>query len=614
MKNILLLLITFTVCSSYAQYAPAADQAGSKAIYKDSSIFVNWASGYTDYVPGINVNSEWRTPESALGKAEGNSFDIVCLGRGGQITLIFKNPIVNGPGADFACFENSFNNTFLELSWVEVSFDGTNFERFPNNSLTASTVGGFGAVDPTKITGYCSKYIQGYGTPFDLDSVSLDTIKYIRLIDIVGDGTAFDSYGNIIYDPYPTSLSAGVDIDAIGVINELSQKVSPFDDVALETDTFWNGADETGGFKSGSAYFYNNYNTSFNSWSGFAYSNTTDTITAGHTNQYSANTGVGVNNTPNYGVGFVPIDYTGSYNILQIGLQLTNLVKNTVLSGMYITNNTYATISMLNGDGFAKKFGGNSGNDPDWFKLTVWGYHNGNITDSIEFNLSDYRFSDNSLDYIIKEWTWVDLSNLGIVDSLSFSVISTDVGQYGLNTPAYFCIDDLNGNPPNTVPDLFFETSPDTLIIAGQQTPLHILVGGGVAPYTYKWDNANNLNSDTIYNPIATTNLATIYNVTVTDANGNTITATVSVDIITDIAKSIEENINIYPNPAKEKLTISNIYNSDITITSISGQTIFNKENCNNIETIDVTQFNKGVYLLKIINEQFIISKKIIIK
>ena len=180
MKNKILILILLISWNIKAQYAPDADTQGTTAISKDSSIIIAWATGYKDTIYGDDVDNKWKTPEKALGKAEGTSGDIVCLGRGGQITFTFDSCIYNGEGADFICFENGFSNTFLELGWVEVSYDGIHFERFPNYSLTEEPVDAYGDVDPTKINGYCSKYRQGYGTPFDLDSVSLDTIRYIK--------------------------------------------------------------------------------------------------------------------------------------------------------------------------------------------------------------------------------------------------------------------------------------------------------------------------------------------------------------------------------------------------------------------------------------------------
>ncbi|MBW1722829.1 MAG: PEP-CTERM sorting domain-containing protein [Deltaproteobacteria bacterium] len=207
-------------------YAPAAGQPGSTAIHMDSSDFVGWATGWIDYLPGEEVDSKWQTPEKALGKAVGTSYDIVTLGRGGRITMTFDTPIADGEGWDFAVFENSFNDTFLELGYVEVSSNGVDFFRFPNDSLTPDPVGGFGALDPTNITGLAGKYRQGYGTPFDLgvlDGVDplldVHNVGWVRIIDIIGDGTYLDTSGDIIYDPYPTVGSAGFDLDAVGVIN-----------------------------------------------------------------------------------------------------------------------------------------------------------------------------------------------------------------------------------------------------------------------------------------------------------------------------------------------------------------------------------------------------------
>lgn len=221
-------LITALLAAGAAQagpYAPAAGQPGSTAIHKDDAAFVGWATGYADYSPGTNVDATWMTPEKALGKAVGDSYDVVVLGRGGSITLTFDTPIANGEGYDFAVFENSFSSTFLELGWVEVSSNGTDFYRFGGVSLTQNPVAGFGTVDPTNITGFAGKYQQGWGTPFDLEfmdgieGLNIMAINYIRIVDIIGDGSEFDALGNPIYDPYPTFQSAGFDLDAIGVIN-----------------------------------------------------------------------------------------------------------------------------------------------------------------------------------------------------------------------------------------------------------------------------------------------------------------------------------------------------------------------------------------------------------
>jgi len=115
------------------------------------------------------------------------------------------------------------------------------------------------------------------------------------------------------------------------------------------------------------------------------------------------------------------------------------------VSGTYVTNTTYAYWSINDGDAFSKKFGGEDGNDPDWFKLTITGKDAGDkATGTVAFYLADYRFEDTSRDYIVDQWTWVDLSPLGEIAGLEFVLSSSDEGDWGMNTPAYFALDHLN--------------------------------------------------------------------------------------------------------------------------------------------------------------------------
>lgn len=212
------------------KYPSIAGSPDSDAVHMDDASIISWASGYTDYIPGTNCDAEWQNPINSLDKASGTSYDVVSLGRSGEITLIFNNRISNDTGFDFAVFENGFSDTFLEIAFVEVSSNGNDFVRFDNVSLSNSPIGELDPVDTEKIYGLAGKYIQGYGTPFDLSEltekedvikgkIDLQNIKYIRIIDIVGDGNINDSFGNPIYDIYPTYGSAGFDLDAIGVLN-----------------------------------------------------------------------------------------------------------------------------------------------------------------------------------------------------------------------------------------------------------------------------------------------------------------------------------------------------------------------------------------------------------
>lgn len=214
-------------------------------------------------------------------------------------------------------------------------------------------------------------------------------------------------------------------------------QVITFENQISELDTFLNGSDGVGSFGDMWWVLPNDYNEDFMSWTGWAISTKTDTETPGFNNQYSAITGSGVDGSQAYAVSyhFVP-------NTMMVNPDAVDAAP--ILTGAYITNATYPYLSMRDGDAFAKKFGGASGDDPDFFLLTAYGYNfSGEVTDSVEFYLADYRFEDNSQDYIVDEWTWVDLSALGFVQRVEFVLTSTDVGMFGVNTPTYFCIDNI---------------------------------------------------------------------------------------------------------------------------------------------------------------------------
>jgi hypothetical protein len=174
-------------------------------------------------------------------------------------------------------------------------------------------------------------------------------------------------------------------------------------------------------------------------WQGWAYSQLTDTTTPGFGNQHSAVTGGGASGSATYGVAF-----TGGQVGLQAAVSRIAFGEEVSVLSALLTNTTYTALSMRDGDGFAKKFGGPSGDDPDYLVLTITGRDAGNaVTASVEFALADYRFSDGLLDYIVTDWTSVDLSALGSVAALEFELASSDESFGFLNTPSYFALDDL---------------------------------------------------------------------------------------------------------------------------------------------------------------------------
>jgi hypothetical protein len=228
----------------------------------------------------------------------------------------------------------------------------------------------------------------------------------------------------------------------VAIAQGATAAIVTFEDLTLSPNSFFNGGPVTNsnGWSSGGATFGNSYNSSFGGfWNGFSYSNVNDTTTPGFGNQYAAYSGTGFGGSGNYAVA-----YSGSQAFV-------NLPTGTVAQSVYLTNTTYAALSMLNGDMFAKKFGGLTGNDPDFFDITITGYGGlgatGLVTGSTTFRLADYTFSDNSLDYIRDTWELVDLTPVGSALSLGFSWASSDTSGAFINTPTYFAMDHLTVIP-----------------------------------------------------------------------------------------------------------------------------------------------------------------------
>ena len=226
-------------------------------------------------------------------------------------------------------------------------------------------------------------------------------------------------------------------IMAMGTTALGTGSVADFDDLSLAAESYWNGSDSSGGFASGSASFNNSFTDwgdGYISWEGFAYSNLSgqEDPASSIPGQYTAIVGSG-QSPANYAIGYVG----------WAGLPSMTLNQAVTVNGAYFTNNYAAYYSILNGDWVAKKFGGGSGDDADWFLLTIEGFDGANdSTGTVEFYLADYRFENDGLDYIVDEWSWVDLSGLGEVKKVSFSLSSSDNDPtWGMNTPAYFAMD-----------------------------------------------------------------------------------------------------------------------------------------------------------------------------
>ena len=201
----------------------------------DPALMSAWATSVSELVrgprdvaqPGLGA-AGFGSGELALG-APGDAFDVVSLGDGGHITLHFASGIDDGPGDDFAVYENGFwtlEGLFAELAFVEVSSDGVNFVRFDATTLRTQPVSGpdGDVIDPSDDHYLGGKHEHGLGTGFDLADAGLAQAHYVRLVDVIGDGSTGDHAGSPVWDPYPTPFdSGGFDLDAVGVLHVLPE-------------------------------------------------------------------------------------------------------------------------------------------------------------------------------------------------------------------------------------------------------------------------------------------------------------------------------------------------------------------------------------------------------
>jgi hypothetical protein len=220
-----------------------------------------------------------------------------------------------------------------------------------------------------------------------------------------------------------------------------------FEDVgaSLASDSAYRGEDLAGGYSSGPIDFPTNYNATFDSWNGAAYSNRNswtlggtsgfeefqfgnDTVVASPTGA----SGNGFNGSDTWGVmfGFAPNEARFE---IEDGFQLQSLQ----------INNTRTTAHVLeNGNSAARPFGVGDSFDVIFNSIRV-DVVNG--VEEVTVLASSDPFNLANGTSIVRDWTLVDLVGSGVENAsmIGLEFLSTDVGMFGINTPTYVAIDNL---------------------------------------------------------------------------------------------------------------------------------------------------------------------------
>lgn len=399
--------------------------------------------------------------------------------------------------------------------------------------------------------------------------------------------------------------------------------IADFEDVALSSQGIWQPEEGNNEMFSRGWMFTNYYSSYF--WGGFTASNRSDLSPTGLDAQYTAAPGGGFDGSSQYAVVYA----MGAQTEVSAADGSTQTV-----SGCYVTNNLWAYQNMLEGDYTATPFGGVSGNDPDWFKLTATGKNaSGQTVGSLDFYLADYRFANNEQDYILDTWEWFDLSALGQVASISFSLSSSKNNSGGMITPAYFCMDDFNGDAPvvideppyvaNPVEEVAFEEYPQTI-----QTNLE-----GVA--TDPDDPDEQITYSIVSNSNPSALVASLSGTTLVMTRQNpehatanlTIRATsdgqhvdfivhVVIKLVYDGTEEHETGMTLYPNPTDGKINIAfeDQQSFDYTVYDIVGQAVMQGQSRGGSAQVDLSRFQKGVYFIALVRDGNIRIEKVILR
>ncbi len=206
--------------------------------------------------------------------------------------------------------------------------------------------------------------------------------------------------------------------------------VATFEEEPLASEEPYN---QKAPFGSGSFAFSNSYNAEWNSWSGFALAASADTTYTGDlTQQYNNVVGGGQElegKSKQYVVAYCPGDNPqwGSYN--PVVTVMPGSDRKVQLEGVYLTNTAWVKSFATQGD---KNYGRPAFEEGSFFIVTITA-DNGK---KVEVPLIDYR---NKKREVVNDWKWVDLSSLGEVKTLKFSIQSSDT-----YAPSYFAMDNLH--------------------------------------------------------------------------------------------------------------------------------------------------------------------------
>ena len=216
-----------------------------------------------------------------------------------------------------------------------------------------------------------------------------------------------------------------------------SMYLTNFEEKELAKDTFWINKENTASFISDKIRFETKGNSTTETWTGFTYSNMVGKKTSEELTKFSSYNKPLKSTSSIFGVAI--LDPYGK----AVSLETTD-GDDHLFKSISINNTYYVYDAIQNGKYGSKRFGGTTGTEKDWLKLTIRGINkNGTLRGSVEVMLADFTSGSNRYNTILSEWAEVDLRKIGKVSRLEFVMTSSDRSPDRINTPPFVCIDEI---------------------------------------------------------------------------------------------------------------------------------------------------------------------------
>ena len=339
----------------------------------------------------------------------------------------------------------TFRGTLLPTNANDKNGDGSYFELRPYER-------GYADNQPNSNESGCSIDID-WAVDEDGNAVTLEAIDFIRIhtavnaVDLgqIGEASTeisairalhdetIEQPDEIVFDLNSLILEQNI------IFNEQDVWNKTLND-STEYQSFGNGTFSFAHLRSGNSW-------DGTSWEGFTISRSADTLLSHESfypdHQWGIMAGGGVD-----GVGspFI-LGYFSEYTESSLDRHICEIEFTHALDveamGCYVCNSPYTTRCITQGFGYARKFA-----KGDYCTLTAHGINaDGKECGTVVYYMADYRDEDTTKWFLNTDWEWLDLTSLGAVRSIYFTMETTDIGDWGSNTTFYFGLDQITIRP-----------------------------------------------------------------------------------------------------------------------------------------------------------------------